>query len=293
MTLFLAKMGKNANEDSVRTASHRLRGFLGGAAAITIARVTPARVAALYEVRSGKVATDTHRNELKLVRQFFTFCVKQGWRSDNPADDVEPVGRRRSRKSQLKIDHARLLLDASLDAFDRGDKAGLAVAMALLMGMRSGEVERLRVRDVDDGGRLLLIRKAKTEAGVRRLPVAAVLQDRLRALIAGRGELEPMWGKPVQRMWLYYQVERMVAAAGIEKTTPHGLRGLHGSLAMSAGATVEMVARTLGHAGTAVTLNHYITVEAADGARTDTAEDVLAGNKTGSKRSQRLATERN
>ena len=56
----------------------------------------------------------------------------------------------------------------------------------------------------------------------------------------------------------------------------HGLRGTDASLAVSGGASVEAVARVLGHTSTKTDLDHYITEEAATAARVAAGDASLA-----------------
>ena len=69
------------------------------------------------------------------------------------------------------------------------------------------------------------------------------------------------------RQTLHKAVVAMCARAGVPRVCVHGLRGTHASLAVSGGASVEAVARVLGHTSTKMTLDHYIPEEAATDAR--------------------------
>jgi hypothetical protein len=84
----------------------------------------------------------------------------------------------------------------------QGESGTVAALVSLLMGMRASEITTRVARDLDDGGRLLWIPDAKTEAG-KRTPtgtggVAAVPErarggktpagEALRRSLAGLGE---------------------------------------------------------------------------------------------------------
>ena len=103
-------------------------------------------------------------------------AVKWGHLQDNPARDVDLPARKTVRpKRVLTITQAAQLLQA-LPPLGR-TMAGLA----MLSGLRRGELFALRWRDVDEPARCLTVREAvyegtfdtpKTEAGVRQIPLS-------------------------------------------------------------------------------------------------------------------------
>lgn len=221
--------------------------------------VTPARAAALYDqVQVGR-AVDTHRNSLAAGRAWGKFCVRRGWSAINPFAAVEPVGRRKHGKPQLTADEARRLLATCLD---EGTREAIAVACALLLGLRATEIASRQVRDLDDEGRVFVVTHGKTSTAKRRLEVPEVLRSRLRELAAGRSPTSPLFGgadldRPT-RHWIHWHCSRLCRAARVPIVPPHGLRGTHASLAASAGATSHVVAAALGHSTTAITEAAYI-----------------------------------
>ncbi len=133
--------------------------------------------------------------------------------------------------------------------------------------MRAGELVGLSPRSIDDGGRILRIDVAKTEAGIGLIEIPEVLRDRLPALAAASFD----------RHWVNRQVHRLCKKAGVTDVGPHALRGTHASLATQAGATSQLVADTLGHASTSVTHRHYTKPSAVAASKTRAALTVLAG----------------
>ena len=225
--------------------------------------------------REDGVRPDTHRGELALASTWATWCVKRGWLPANPFAEVEPMGARSHGRPQLRIDEARAFLAAALaDA----SPAGLACALALLSGARASEVVCRLARDLDDSGRVLWVTESKTRAGVRQIPVPAVLQAGLLALARGRAPSDPLWGD-VTRHWLSHHVRRLCGVAGVPEVSPHGLRGTVASIRVGGGEAVEAVARALGQAGPAVTRRHYLAPGVEAGALADAAVSLLVGNK--------------
>jgi integrase len=162
-------------------------------------------------------------------------------------------GRVRHAPRRTARDEARRFLTT---AFAENSESGLAAAMALLMAMRASEITDRVARDIDDGGRILWIERAKTRAGDRQLEIPEVLRLRLVALAANRAPDERLFGD-VDRHWVGYHVRRLCKAAKVPTVTPHGLRGTHSSISAQA-VPIDHVARALGHAGTQVTRQHYL-----------------------------------
>jgi integrase len=118
--------------------------------------------------------------------------------------------------------------------------------MTLVMGLRAGEVVSRVVRDLDDGGQLFWIPDSKTEAGKRTLQVPEVLRPYLLALAEGKKSDELLFGYH-DRNWPRKWVARICKAAGVPRVTAHGMRGLHGTLAVETGRSAHAVAAALGH----------------------------------------------
>jgi hypothetical protein len=63
------------------------------------------------------------------------------------------------------------------------------------------------------------------------------------------------------------------------QVTAHGMRGLHGTLAVERGATTHVVAQALGHESETTTRKSYIAREAITGADQRRVLTVLAGGR--------------
>lgn len=246
--------------------------------------LTPARAQRLYHRMvaarkpdgSPRYSVAYHRASLGAAKRFGKWLVKERLTRRNPFKEVEGVGRKNRGKPQLTADEARKLLSHVLDkaATDRG---AMAVALALLLGLRAGEVGGLRVRDLDDGGNVLRVGGTKSTAARRRVRVPVVLRAPLLAICDGRGQLEPMLG--LDRFGVYRRVKRLCRAAGVPEVSPHGLRGTHATLATEAGATGELLMKQLGHTSTEIAKRHYIEEGAEEGARAKTALRLLSGGR--------------
>lgn len=244
--------------------------------------LTPARAEQLYaDVQVGR-AVDTQRSELGYARALGKFCVKRGWLAANPFAGVEAVGRRKRGKVQLHADEARKLFAVCLE---EKSKASIAVAVALLLGLRASEVTNLQARDIDDGGRLVWVQRGKTAAARRTLEVPTVLRPILVELAAGRPGAAWLFGaadiERRSRHWMLHHVGRLCELAGVPVVCVHALRGTHASLATSAGASAYAVASALGHTSPVVTEAHYVSVQSRADNTQRAVLTVLDGGRRG------------
>ena len=197
----------------------------------------------------------TVKSVLGHARTFWRWLDTQGVTDRNPWVGIKlAFSARGRRKPQLTLDEARKLRDKCIS--DDTPEA-VAVLATLLLGLRASEVVNIQPRDLDDGGRILWVRAPKNGRDLA-LSVPMELQA-LMPKVAGLG------GR--SRYWLYYHTRRLCESASVPVVTPHGLRGTHATLARSAGATGDVVAKALNHSDERVTRDHYYqpgTVERAN-----------------------------
>jgi integrase len=175
--------GEGNKPGTVKTTMHRLRSLFAQAMKTAVSALTPVFAGKLYDALTG--AVDSRRNTLAEAKTFLRWCRSRGWTKLNALEHVKGLGRRRRGKPQLTTDEARKFLAKALERADEDDGA-IAAAMALLMGMRASEIVERTIRNLDDGGRLLWITDAKTQAGIRRLQVPPQLQGHLQRIARGR-----------------------------------------------------------------------------------------------------------
>lgn len=302
----LLKRGDRPIDDALAEYEDHLRTVRGVVTAPHIARaiarfldgipslgaITPARAAALYEAETrrileGKgqpVAAASHRTLLNQCRRFYTWAVDKGYAPHNPFSTVKPVGKPKVGKAQLRIDEARRFVAAAVARAEKGDPAATAALMALLLGLRAGEVLGRIVRDLDDGGRVLWITRGKTENARRRLEVPEVLRPLLARLCEGKAPDALLFGtspvrvaQPLTDAWLWGHVRKLCDEANVPRVSTHSLRGLHSTLALEAGATSSAVAAALGHGSFQVTAKHYAAPGTLDRLRSRTVTETVAG----------------
>lgn len=223
------------------------------------------------------LAADTHRNILAQVKSFLEWCVDRGWLRENPCADIKGIGKRRPRGKSLgkngntlRVKEARAWYTKAVELADGGDEGATAALVAMLLGMRAGEIVSRRVSDLDEDsapGDLLWIPCSKTPAGRRTLEVPQVLRPLLVACCEGKAAeahlFETEAGKPHWRDWILGNVHRICDLVKVPRVTAHAMRGLLATLTAERGLAGHLIAATLGHEDEKTTMTAYAAPGAA------------------------------
>lgn len=200
------------------------------------------------------------------VRLFYRYCVRRGYYTLDITEGVRASTRIRGyRKMALSKDDAIRLLD-SIDTVKMiGKRDKLMIAMMLLLGLRTCEVERINIGDITvayDTRVVKIQRKGrhdKSEA-VALTPYidellcdymsereVSTLDDALFISVKDRGRLK--------RTSISEMVHDRLKAIGIcdKRITAHSLRHTCACLLLSAGVEMETVRDVLGHTSTNTT----------------------------------------
>lgn len=244
---------------------------------VALSTVTPRRAEALYldytkaQGKFGPIKPATHQAVLRNAKEMWRWLVKRGLCRDNVFAAVEPIGKVSVGKPQLRETEARKL-DAHLFAeAGKGDPGALALLVQVYLGLRTSEVLRLVVGDVERGGEKVSIVRGKTRNAKRSLLLYPKVAELLWAYCQGRPEEERVFAANLPQVprptWLHKRLHKHCRLAGVPLVCPHSLRGLHSSLALLNGVTSQAVAAQLGHASFSTTARHYADPSALDNAR--------------------------
>lgn len=241
----------------------RLRTLFSPIAELMVAEVTPRHAERLISVQpSASASVATRRFDLLIARSFFGWCLQRGLATANPFSGIQVAGRVNCGKQQLRIDEARRFVETAVSMYrEKGRQLCVAALTCLLLGLRATEALNRQVRDLDDEGLILWVPSGKTVNARRRLEVPELLRPFLLDLCRGKPRMAFIFseklGQPCKRNSLWCCVVDICKRAEVPRVCPHSLRGLHASLAVSAGVTSSAVASALGHASFAVTARHY------------------------------------
>lgn len=198
-----------------------------------------------------------------------------------------PRGRGHRIDDALDAGEAAAVLQAA-----RGDRWEAVAVLVLTTGMRQGEALALRWDDVDLTAGTVTVRKAKTDAGVRTIALPPLTVDALRRHRATQRKhrlAAPVWADPglvfttsvgtrIARTGILRWWWALTERAGVGRRRFHASRHTAATLMLNNGVPLEVVSKTLGHAGLAITADVYAKVRPELQRTAATAmENVLGG----------------
>jgi integrase len=233
------------------------------------------------KVRDGELAASSINKTIATLASILEVAVEYEIINRNPAH-----GRRRRLRSSTpkrawldRADHIAALLDGAsvLDQQTRAADGQRRALLATLIfgGLRIGEALALHWGEVDLVRETIVVRAAKTDAGVRTVNVLPVLQHELaryrdlhptpdEKLVFSTRTGRPHGASNVRRRVLAKAIERADATleqAGTDPLprglTPHALRRTFASLLFAMGETPPYVMAQMGHTSANLTLSIY------------------------------------
>lgn len=267
-----------------------------------LGRLTPERGKKLYEgfrqrkklvrTKGGKmtesperISVSYHRAALSNAKTMLNWCIERGWMQLNPLAEVKGVGRKKAGKRKPTGDELQRLYAYCWPRVEAGDEAALGVMLALSMALRSGDLYRRRVRDVDMNGTQLVIESGKTSKSNEPRMIPITLQSYVKRLAEHRPPDEPLFKSEASKdghhgtSWLYQAMERFCESADVPFFCPHALKGASGTVLAKRGAAANLIMDHLSHEETATTFRHYVDRGIVDGAEAAQAFKVIAGGK--------------
>lgn len=224
------------------------------------------------------LAPKTVRDILSVLRSILVYAASQGWDAPAffgircPKEPRKPI-RVLSRQEQDRL--ARYL-------YQDMDCCRFGVLLALLTGMRIGEVcalkwrnvslpqrlilvdatmQRLRVLDGDGAGKThVVIGSPKSDAAVRAIPMS----DHVAALCRQIGPFGPdcfvLTGteRYMEPRLLQFRMKRYAADCGLQNVHFHTLRHTFATRSVEVGFELKSLSEILGHANTSITLDLYV-----------------------------------
>lgn len=249
---------------------------------------TKAETAALVPASkaAGPISPKTLQLYYGCVKSMLAAAVRLGYLEHNPMDRVQRPKRRKHQAPLMSEADAVYLLRLILTEAQQPLK--LAVLLAMLCGLRLGEVCALRYLDIDwDAGTIAVhaalkytpetgafIAEPKTEAGTRviTLPrtLLPILRDAMWRDVAEAQDEPEKWRGNNQR-WIVHSrhgvrvnkdtpskwFRAFADAHGYQGITFHDLRHAHASLLVASQIDIAAIAARMGHSDPAITLSVY------------------------------------
>jgi integrase len=201
------------------------------------------------------------------LRAIFRRAVARGELAVNPCGGLELPAVRGRRERYASPEEA----DALIAAVPIEDQAIWATAM--YAGLRRGELQALRAEDIDVAAGVIRVEygwdyhagevELKSNAGRRKVPIAAVLRDFLAEYLMGSGRrgAERLFGataeSPFDPSKLTRRADEAWANAELKRITLHECRHTFAALMIAAGVNAKALQTFMGHANISITLDRY------------------------------------
>ena len=268
---------------SLRRYRQELRLYIAPALGkVPLDKLRPSQVSDFYRSQLLHLSPGSVRRLHALLRRSLGVAVRWQLIPWNPVTAVDPPSLTSVEVHPFDANEARLFMAAA--SCDRFHARWL---IAVLLGLRQGEVLGLTWRDVDHDQRVLAVRQTlqyhpgegfhlvppKTARSRRIVPLPNAVIDALKVrheqqetdrLAAGVKFWEDWglvfttgFGTPLSPRNDYREFRRLVAAAGLRRVRLHDLRHTAASLMLAQGVNPRVVMEILGHSQIGVTMNTY------------------------------------
>jgi integrase len=279
-----ANVAPRTHERYVEIARKNIAPLLGHAilAKLRPAQISEAYCKALSEGRrdgKGGLSPRTVLHMHRVLKQ----ALKQGVRWEllhrNPADAVQPPKVEKRRMTTYDMAQTAALLEAL-----KGQRIYVPALLAVLCGLRRGEIAALRWGNVDlDKGSLAVVesveqmngrvRPKETKSGrVRTVALPLTVRDELKAHRLTQAQhmlkfgvrladdslvctLED--GSPMQPTFITHEWVRAIKGTALPRYRFHDLRHAHGTHMLASGTHIKVASERLGHSKVGITLDLY------------------------------------
>lgn len=209
--------------------------------------------------RAGLSGKSLHR-WLSALRSFFNFCIRQGWQSHNPADDVQAPKANRHLPKVLDVDQSAQFVSLEGDEFlNCRDHAILELFYS--SGLRLAELAATNVQDADLQEGMIEVTGKGNKARI--LPIGSKAIEALRTWIALRNTIAPSGepalfisqkGRRLGHRAIQLRLQQLSTRQGMDTPVhPHMLRHSFASHMLESSSDLRLVQEMLGHANISTT----------------------------------------
>ncbi|MEK9879165.1 MAG: site-specific tyrosine recombinase XerD [Paracoccaceae bacterium] len=227
----------------------------------------------LVDLSSEGLSSATRARRLSAIKQFFQFCVEEGWRKDNPSLQIRGGSKKKKLPKTLSLEEVDRLLDVAMHSGkNEAERLRDSCLMQLLYatGMRVSELMALPVAATRGNPAMILVKGKGSKE--RLVPLSTPARDALAKWIVKRDQKDELSVKSghassaylfpssgqlghLTRHWFYGKIKFWATTAGIDpsKISPHTIRHAFASHLLANGADLRIIQTLLGHADVATT----------------------------------------
>ena len=227
----------------------------------------------LVDLSSEGLSSATRARRLSAIKQFFQFCVEEGWRKDNPSLQIRGGSKKKKLPKTPSLEEVDRLLDVAMHSGkNEAERLRDSCLMQLLYatGMRVSELMALPVAATRGNPAMILVKGKGSKE--RLVPLSTPTRDALAKWIVKRDQKDELSVKSgnvpsaylfpssgqlghLTRHWFYRKIKLWATTAGIDpsKISPHTIRHAFASHLLANGADLRIIQTLLGHADVATT----------------------------------------
>jgi integrase len=277
---------ENVHKSKLRIGTYvnykkHVRYIVEGLGDVWLQKLTPEHVQAFLQKKLDEGLSSKTVHEIHgVLRVALKKAVRWAMVSRNVCDVVDPPRIVSREAVPLSVEQARVLVKHV-----QGHRLEVLLAMAVVTGMRRGELLALRWSDIDfDRGRLLVLHsvdyivghgyvegKPKTTAGKRLISLPAFLLDMLKRHQAQQLEMQKAAKKWEDRGLVFPNLSGgylhpthmgetfrgLLKEAGLPDIHFHDLRHSAASILLCIGVNIKVIQELLGHSDISITLRTY------------------------------------
>ena len=213
------------------------------------------------ETQGAKASTRARRTSA--LRQFYRFCVRQGWCERDPTALLRQSRRVRDLPRVPEEHQVEALLEAPETNTPLGLRDRAILETLYATGLRVSELAALRIDEVNFNLGVVKVVSGKGDKD-RLAPLGEValkwLQRYLadsRPVLLGARQCDTLFvsrqGRPMTRQTIWHRIKLWAGKAGIEEISPHKLRHAFATHLLNHGADLRVVQSLLGHANLSTT----------------------------------------
>ena len=279
-----AQVSARSHERYAEIARKNLSPLLGG---ILLAKLQPMQISEAYSKAlvsgrrdgSGGLSPRTVHHMHRVLKQALGQALRWQLLPRNPAEAVVPPRVERRQLNTYDMSQTADLLDAF-----RGTRMFVPALLAVLCGLRRGEIAALRWRNVDlDAGQLAIVESAEqTVEGIRykepksgrarTVALSSTVVSELRGHRARQAQellrvgvglsddtrvVAQADGRPLQPNSITHEWVRILSRVGLPRVRFHDLRHAHATHLLSSGVHPKVASERLGHSKVGITLDLY------------------------------------